>query len=172
PLPVRSPGAHILQPRGRAGRNAVVDDDPARRRERRADAADVRRVAAARRRPPSPDGRRRRLRRPGRTRPRGGAARPSRREGHAPMKITKVEATPLAIPLAQEFHWAGGAQVGVNLVLFTVHTDEGVAGDGDSICEDPRAVVAYGELMARQVVGRSPGEMEAILGSIWPERRW
>ena len=42
------------------------------------------------------------------------------------MKITRIEATPLAIPLAEEFHWAGGAQVGANLVLFTVHTDEGI----------------------------------------------
>ena len=58
------------------------------------------------------------------------------------MKITRIEATPLAIPLAQEFHWAGGAQVGANLVLFTVHTDEGVVGYGESICEDPRAVAA------------------------------
>ena len=44
------------------------------------------------------------------------------------MRITRVEATPLAIPLAQEFHWAGGAQVGANLVLFTVHTDGGWLG--------------------------------------------
>jgi muconate cycloisomerase len=88
------------------------------------------------------------------------------------MRITRVEATPLAIPLAQEFHWAGGAQAGANLVLFTVHTDEGVAGYGESICEDPRAVVAHGELIARQVVGHSPGEIEAILRSIWSEGRW
>jgi L-alanine-DL-glutamate epimerase-like enolase superfamily enzyme len=88
------------------------------------------------------------------------------------VRITRVEATPLAIPLAQEFHWAGGAQVGANLVLFTLHTDEGVAGYGESICEDPRAVVAHGELIARQVVGHSPGEIEAILRSIWSEGRW
>ena len=88
------------------------------------------------------------------------------------MRIAKIEATPLAIPLAQEFHWAGGAQVGANLVLFTVHTDEGIAGYGESICEDPRAVAAHGELMARQLVGRSPGDMEAILRSIWSEGRW
>ena len=88
------------------------------------------------------------------------------------MKIARVEATPLAIPLAQEFHWAGGAQLGANLVLFAVHTDDGVVGYGESICEDPRAVVAHGELMARQLIGRSPGDMEAILRSIWSEGRW
>ena len=88
------------------------------------------------------------------------------------MKIAAVEATPLAIPLAQEFHWAGGAQVGANLVLFAVHTDEGVTGYGESVCEDPAAVVAYGELMARQLIGRSPGDMEGILRSIWTHGRW
>jgi muconate cycloisomerase len=88
------------------------------------------------------------------------------------VRITHVEATPLAIPLAREFHWAGGAQVGANLVLFTVHTDEGVSGYGESICEDPRAVTAHGELIARQLIGRSPGDMEAILRSVWSEGRW
>jgi len=88
------------------------------------------------------------------------------------MRITSVEATPLAIPLAQEFHWAGGAQLGANLVLWTVNTDEGVSGYGESVCEDPVAVASYGELMARRIVGRSPGDMEAILRSIWREGRW
>ena len=88
------------------------------------------------------------------------------------MRITRIEATPLAIPLVEEFHWAGGAQVGANLVLFTVHTDEGVTGYGESICEDQRAVAAYGELIARQFVGRSPGDVEAILRSVWTEGRW
>lgn len=53
-----------------------------------------------------------------------------------------------------------------------MHTDDGVVGFGESICEDPRAVVAYGELMARQFIGHSPGDIEAILGSIWTEGRW
>jgi L-alanine-DL-glutamate epimerase-like enolase superfamily enzyme len=88
------------------------------------------------------------------------------------VKITRIEATPLAIPLAQEFHWSGGAQVGANLVLFAVHTDDGVTGYGESVCEDPRAVVAYGDLMARQIVGHSPGDVEAILQSIWTRGRW
>jgi muconate cycloisomerase len=89
------------------------------------------------------------------------------------MRISRVEATPLAIPLAQEFHWAGGQQVGANLVLFAVTTDDGVLGFGESICEDPAAVVAYGELMARHhVVGRSPGDVEAIVRSVFTEGRW
>ena len=88
------------------------------------------------------------------------------------MRITRVDAIPVAVPLVEEFHWAGGTQVGANLVLFAVRTDDGVTGWGESICEDPRAVAAHGELMARQFVGRSPGDVEAILRSIWTEGRW
>jgi L-alanine-DL-glutamate epimerase-like enolase superfamily enzyme len=88
------------------------------------------------------------------------------------MRIARVEATPLAIPLAQEFHWAGGAQRGANLVLFAVHTDDGVVGYGESICEAPGAVAEVGRLIARQVVGRPVGDVEAMLRSIWTEGRW
>lgn len=88
------------------------------------------------------------------------------------MRIARVEAIPLAVPLAQEFHWAGGAQLGANLVLFAVHTDDGVVGYGESICEEPRAIAAHGERMAEQFVGRSVGEIEAILQSVWTYGRW
>ena len=88
------------------------------------------------------------------------------------MKIARIDATPLAIPLAQEFHWAGGAQVGANLVLFSVHTDDGVVGYGESICEAPLAVAEVGRLIARQLVGRPVGDVEAMLRSIWTEGRW
>jgi L-alanine-DL-glutamate epimerase-like enolase superfamily enzyme len=53
-----------------------------------------------------------------------------------------------------------------------VETDEGVTGFGESICEDPAAVEAYGRLIARAFVGRSPGDVEAILGDLWQEGRW
>jgi L-alanine-DL-glutamate epimerase-like enolase superfamily enzyme len=88
------------------------------------------------------------------------------------MRVTSVEATPLAIPLAQEFHWSGGAQEGANLVLFAVHTDDGVVGYGESICEDPVAVVSYGLLMADQIVGHNVGSVEAMLRSVWTQGRW
>jgi L-alanine-DL-glutamate epimerase-like enolase superfamily enzyme len=88
------------------------------------------------------------------------------------VKIARIDATPLAIPLAQRFHWAGGAQVGANLVLFSVHTDDGVVGYGESICESPSAVADVGRLIARQLVGRPVGDVEALLRSIWTEGRW
>jgi muconate cycloisomerase len=88
------------------------------------------------------------------------------------VRISRIDAIPLAIPLVQEFHWSGGAQYGANLVLFAVHTDDGVVGYGESVCEAPGAVVEYGRLIARQLIGRSVGDVEAILRSIWTEGRW
>ena len=88
------------------------------------------------------------------------------------MRIARIDATPLAVPLAQPFHWAGGAQVGANLVLFSVHTDDGVIGYGESICESPTAAADVGRLISRQLVGRPVGDVEALLRSIWTEGRW
>jgi L-alanine-DL-glutamate epimerase-like enolase superfamily enzyme len=88
------------------------------------------------------------------------------------LRITHIDATPLAVPLEQAFHWAGGAQHGCNLVLFAVHTDDGVVGYGESICEAPGPVAEIGLLMARQLVGRSVADVEAMLRSIWTEGRW
>jgi L-alanine-DL-glutamate epimerase-like enolase superfamily enzyme len=88
------------------------------------------------------------------------------------VRITAVTTTPLAIPLLRPFHWRSGVQEGANLVLFAVETDAGATGYGESICEDPAAVVAYGNLMAETFVGRSPGDVEAILGELWSAGRW
>lgn len=88
------------------------------------------------------------------------------------MRITAVEATPVAIPLARPFHWRSGVQEGANLVLFAVETDEGVTGYGESIAEEPAAVVAHARLMARSFVGRSPGDVEAIFRELWRAGRW
>ena len=88
------------------------------------------------------------------------------------MRITAVRSTPLAIPLVQQFHWASGRQRGANLVLWSVDTDEGVVGHGESICEEPAAIEAYGRIIADWFVGRSPGEVEPILSALWREGRW
>ena len=83
------------------------------------------------------------------------------------MRITRVDAVPVAVPLAEEFHWAGGAQVGANLVLFAVHTEDGVVGWGESICEVPLATAEFGRALARQVVGGRVDEVQTILDEIW-----
>jgi L-alanine-DL-glutamate epimerase-like enolase superfamily enzyme len=88
------------------------------------------------------------------------------------MRIARIEATPLAVPLAQEFHWAGGAQAGANLLLVAVHTEDGVVGYGETVCELPGAVAEYVRAIARQLVGMPVGDVEAILRSIWTHGRW
>ncbi|HET7043240.1 MAG TPA: mandelate racemase/muconate lactonizing enzyme family protein [Gaiellaceae bacterium] len=88
------------------------------------------------------------------------------------MRIARVDAVPVAVPLLQEFHWAAGSQHGANLVLFRVETDDGVAGWGESICEAPGAVAEVGRLIARQLQGRPVGDVEAILHAVWTEGRW
>jgi L-alanine-DL-glutamate epimerase-like enolase superfamily enzyme len=88
------------------------------------------------------------------------------------VRITAVRSTPLAIPLGQPFHWASGRQLGANLVLWTVETDEGVEGYGESICEEPAAIEAYGRLIADWFLERSPGDVEEILDALWREGRW
>lgn len=88
------------------------------------------------------------------------------------MRIVDVEATPLAIPLRTRFHWSGGQQEGANLVLFSVHTADGIIGYGESICEDPAAVVSYGLLLAKHFIGRELPGIEATLRSVWTQGRW
>jgi len=88
------------------------------------------------------------------------------------VKITAVTATPIAIPLVQPFRYRSGVQEGVNLVLFAVDTDEGVTGYGESICEDPAAVVSYGLLMAQHFTGQELANVEAMLRGVWTEGRW
>ena len=83
-----------------------------------------------------------------------------------------MEAVPVALPLVEEFHWQGGAQVGANLVLFAVHTEDGVVGWGESICEVPLATAEFGKAIARQVVGGRVDEVETILDKIWSRGRW
>jgi len=88
------------------------------------------------------------------------------------VRISRIEAVPVAVPLAQEFHWQGGAQVGANLVLFAVHTEDGVVGWGESVCEVPLATAEFGRAIARQFVGRGVDEIEAILDELWTRGRW
>jgi L-alanine-DL-glutamate epimerase-like enolase superfamily enzyme len=88
------------------------------------------------------------------------------------VRITRVDAVPIAVPLAEEFHWAGGAQIGANLVLFSVHTEDGVVGWGESVCEVPAATAEFGRAIARQVVGRRVDDVEGILAEIWQRGRW
>ena len=78
----------------------------------------------------------------------------------------------MALPLRRPYTWRWGNQPGVNLVLFTVETDDGVVGHGESICEEPAAVEAYGRLAARHAVGRSLRQIDEIFSTLWSSGRW
>jgi L-alanine-DL-glutamate epimerase-like enolase superfamily enzyme len=88
------------------------------------------------------------------------------------MVITEVDATPLSIPFVEPFHWRSGVQRGGNVVVFSVRTDDGIVGYGESIAENPAAIEAYGKQLAEAFIGRSPGDIEAIRKDLWSEGRW
>ncbi len=46
------------------------------------------------------------------------------------MRITRIETTPLRIPYKVPFHWAQGVIEAAEVVLVSVHTDEGITGYG------------------------------------------
>ena len=48
----------------------------------------------------------------------------------------------------------------------------GSIGYGESICEDPVAVVSYGLLMADHFVGHELANVEAMLRDVWTQGRW
>jgi L-alanine-DL-glutamate epimerase-like enolase superfamily enzyme len=88
------------------------------------------------------------------------------------VRITRIDALPVAIPMAQEFHWSGGRQVGANLVLFAVHTEDGVVGWGEAVTDVPLATAEFGKAIARQLVGLRVDDVDGILDSIWSKGRW
>lgn len=88
------------------------------------------------------------------------------------MKITAVETTALAVPLAQDYHWRSGADRYAKLVLFTVRTDEGLKGYGEAAFDVPEAIEGAAGRLAEFFVGRSPGEVERLLFDVWSHGRW
>jgi L-alanine-DL-glutamate epimerase-like enolase superfamily enzyme len=65
------------------------------------------------------------------------------------MKITKVKATPVNIPLETPFWWTGGQYPGTSKTIIEMETDEGLTGLGEapsanviSVAEGPGLGVA------------------------------
>jgi L-alanine-DL-glutamate epimerase-like enolase superfamily enzyme len=81
------------------------------------------------------------------------------------MKITAIEAVPLAIPLrpmTPASSWTGGTR---KQIFVRVHTDEGVSGVGEAFAYGaPLAVVSViEESLAPLVVGQDPLRIEAVV---------
>lgn len=80
------------------------------------------------------------------------------------MKITTVETKPLRIPYKVPFHWAQGVIEAAEVVLVSVHTDDGITGYGESMSSSSAAAVQLLlQRAGRLCIGRSPFELTALL---------
>lgn len=79
------------------------------------------------------------------------------------MKITKLQATPVAVPFRADEVWAFGRRRGLISVLLEVHTDEGLVGIGEAPAY-PSAEVVLAVLDGIQplVLGADPFEIERL----------
>jgi muconate cycloisomerase len=80
------------------------------------------------------------------------------------MNITKIETRPLRIPYRKPFHWAQGVITAAEVVLVSVHTDEGVVGYGESMSSGSAvAVQALIHEVASLMQGRSPFQISVLM---------
>ena len=70
------------------------------------------------------------------------------------MKITKVRATPVNIPLEVPFYWSVGTYPGTTKTIIEVETDEGIVGLGESPSGDCAEVI--NNQMGPRLVGHDP----------------
>ncbi|RNL84446.1 mandelate racemase/muconate lactonizing enzyme family protein [Halostreptopolyspora alba] len=79
------------------------------------------------------------------------------------MRITAIEATPVAVPFRTDEVWAFGRRRGQVVVLVEVHTDEGMTGIGEAAAYPSTEVVqaALGALEPL-VVGEDPRDIERL----------
>lgn len=83
------------------------------------------------------------------------------------MRITRVRATPVAVPYRRDEVWAFGRRSGLVSVLVEVDTDEGLTGLGEAAAY-PSADVVLGALRAMEplVVGSDPLRIEQLVQRI------
>jgi L-alanine-DL-glutamate epimerase-like enolase superfamily enzyme len=80
------------------------------------------------------------------------------------VKITRIEATPLALLFREPYHWAGRVDHGAAVVLVEVHTDEGVVGVGESTAAFPaESTVATLHGVAPLFAGEPAADIERLL---------
>ena len=70
------------------------------------------------------------------------------------MKITKVKATPVNIPLEAPFYWSVGTYPGTTKTIIEVETDEGIVGLGESPSGDCAEVI--NNQMGPRLIGYDP----------------
>jgi glucarate dehydratase len=88
------------------------------------------------------------------------------------MLIKAIDVKPLAVPLAESYHWRFGADGSAQLVLFEVETEDGQRGYGESVCVNLEAGHAYGRVLSAFFLGRPVHEVARIRQEIWNTDRW
>lgn len=84
------------------------------------------------------------------------------------MKITKIETMPLKIPYKVPYHWAQGTVDYAQVILVSVHTDEGIVGYGESIgTPSAEAIQAHLALAADQCIGHGPFENIRLMSNAY-----
>ncbi|MBO0826950.1 MAG: mandelate racemase/muconate lactonizing enzyme family protein [Streptosporangiales bacterium] len=80
------------------------------------------------------------------------------------MRITGIEATPVAVPFHEDERWAFGARQGMVSILVTLRTDEGPVGLGEAAAY-PSADIVLAVLRSIEplVVGEDPFAVERIM---------
>ncbi|MQA01703.1 MAG: mandelate racemase [Streptosporangiales bacterium] len=80
------------------------------------------------------------------------------------MRITGIDATPVAVPFYEDERWAFGARKGMTGVIVQVRTDEGVVGLGEAAAY-PSADIVQAVLTSIEplVVGEDPFAIERIM---------
>ena len=73
------------------------------------------------------------------------------------MKITAVESKPLRIPYKSAFHWSTGTMEAAEVVLVSVHTDQGITGYGESMSSaGATTITSLLHEAAKVCIGRDP----------------
>jgi L-alanine-DL-glutamate epimerase-like enolase superfamily enzyme len=88
------------------------------------------------------------------------------------VKIRAVRSTPLAVPLAQAYHWRSGADTTANLVLVTVDLSEGASGYGEVVCNDPILAARAADALAELMIGETVTDVERLLQTVATRGRW
>jgi L-alanine-DL-glutamate epimerase-like enolase superfamily enzyme len=89
------------------------------------------------------------------------------------MRITSLQATPVAVPFRAEELWAFGGRRGMISVLLEVQTDEGMVGLGEAAAyPSVDVVLAVLRSVESLVVGEDPFEIERIMKRIQVVGTW
>ena len=83
------------------------------------------------------------------------------------MKITKIRATPVNIPMETPFHWSVGVYPGTSKTIIEVETDQGLTGLGESPSWDCAKIIEQD--MAPLLKGLNPLDIAACEAACLPE---